>query len=363
MKKEISSRVSHICLKVYNKFVKFNLGIVTVFIVAIIAAGFISKNKTNTSFESPNIITKTNTNSNPLSIQSMKSKSYPGSQFVVEQNLGIVSNYHKYIVSYISDGLKIYALLTVPTGQKPSGGWPVIIFNHGYLAPQTYQTNPSVGQYASYYPKISEAGFIVLKPDYRGNGNSQGQPEGAYYSPAYATDVLNAVSSIKQYKDANPNKIGMWGHSMGGNITLRNLVVDSKDIKVAVIWGGVVGSYIQLQNWHDPSYHPSAYELSLRYRYRADLVQKYGTPQSNPTFWNQLDPTAFISDIKAPIQLHFGTADEEVPPDFSTSLFDKLKSAGKTAEIYSYPGDNHNISGNFNTAMQRSIDFFNKYLK
>lgn len=307
----------------------------------------------------PNIIPK----QNPLSIAAMRDKSYPGSQLVTEKDLGQFSNYHKYIVSYISDGLKIYALLTVPTGTKPAGGWPVIIFNHGYIAPETYQTNPSVGQYASYYLPISEAGFIVLKPDYRGNGNSQGSPEGAYYSPAYATDVLNAVSSIKKYKDANSNKIGMWGHSMGGNIILRDSIVNTKDIKAAVIWGGVVGSYAQLQNWHNPHYHPSEYELSLRYRYRANLIEQYGTPQSNPTFWNSVDPTNFIADIKTPIQLHYGTLDEEVPPDFAESLFDKLNALGKTVEIYSYAGDNHNISGNFNLAMSRSIDFFNKYLK
>src|SRR5437763_1318158 len=101
------------------------------------------------------------------------------------------------------------------------------------------------------------------------------------------------------------------GHSMGGNITLRALVVDPSDIKAAVIWGGVVGSYEQIFNWHDPSYHPSAYELSLRNRHRQDLVAKYGTPSENPGFWHSVDPTYFLQDISAPIQLHHGESDEE----------------------------------------------------
>ena len=186
-----------------------------------------------------------------------------------------------------------------------------------------------------------------------------------YYSPAYAVDVLNAIGSIKKYKDADPNKIGMWGHSMGGNITLRDLVVDKSDIKVAVIWGGVVGSYDDLiNNWQRRvSYRPGPTEMALRNRYRQNLVSQYGQPKTNPNFWDAIDPTFFVKDIEAPVQLHAGGSDEEVPVAFSQSLYDKLKSAGKTVEFYTYPGSDHNISQGFDLAMQRSLSFFDKYLK
>jgi len=312
-------------------------------------------------------------NTNPLSIAAMRQREYPGSDIVIEQTLPPADNYDQYIVSYQSDGLTIHALLTVPQGEKPKNGWPIIIFNHGYITPQTYQTNPSVGQYASYLPVFARNGYIVFKSDYRGNGSSDGKPEGAYYSPAYATDVLNAVASIKKFKGidhstssgqfVDTHRIGMWGHSMGGNITLRDLIVDPKDIKAAVIWGGVVGSYTQIFHWHDPKYHPSAYELSLRNKYRAELIKQYGTPESNPAFWNSIDPTYFIQDITSPVQLHVGTDDEEVAPAFSRSLRDKLQSAGKTVEYYEYPGADHNISQSFDLAMQKSLKFFDKYLK
>lgn len=295
----------------------------------------------------------------------MREKSYPGSAITIVQQLPDGENYRQYLTSYLSDGLKIYALLTVPIGEKPKNGWPVILFNHGYITPETYQTFPSVGQYASYYPVFSRAGYIVFKPDYRGNGNSDGTPEGAYYSPAYATDDLNALSSIKQYKDANPNKIGVWGHSMGGNITLRDLVVRPSDIQAAVIWGGVVGSYDDLMNnWQRRvQFRPGPRELALRNASRQNLVTKYGSPSANPVFWNSVDPTNFVADITAPVQLDAGGADEEVPVAFSQSLYDKLKAHGKTVEFFTYPGDNHNISNYFSEAMQHSLDFFNKYLQ
>ncbi len=301
--------------------------------------------------------------SNPLKISVMRQKSYPGSDIKIEQTLSPGSNYNQYIVSFLSDGLKIYALMTVPVNGKPDSGWPVIIFNHGYIPPTQYETT---SRYVAYVDALARNGYIVFKPDLRGNGNSQGQPEGAYYSPAYATDVLNALSSVQRYPDADPNRIGMWGHSMGGNITLRDVVIDTKNIKAAVIWGGVVGSYDDLMNnWQRRvSYNPPPQELRLRNSGRQSLLSKYGTPTNNPEFWQSIDPTYHLSDINTPIQLHTGGNDEEVPVTFSLGLRDKLIRVKKVVEYYNYPGGDHNISSpNFEAAMQKTIDFFNKYLK
>ncbi|HSW88760.1 MAG TPA: alpha/beta fold hydrolase [Candidatus Saccharimonadales bacterium] len=302
---------------------------------------------------------------NPLTIQAMRNRTYSGSDITIEQTLPDGTNYHQYITSYTSDGLKIYALLTVPLGDKPKNGWPVILFNHGYIAPETYQTNPSVGQYATYLPVFARNGYIVFKPDYRGNGNSEGKPEGAYYSNAYIVDDLNALASIQKYKDANPNKLGIWAHSLGGNVTLKDLVIEPNAVKAAVIWGGVVGSYNDLlYNWQRKvPFHPSSRQLALRNNYRQELIKQYGDPKTNPAFWNSIDPAYFVKDITAPVQLDVGGSDEEVPVSFSQSLRDKLQEAGKTVEYYEYPGDNHNISANFNLAMQHSLEFFDKYLK
>lgn len=299
----------------------------------------------------------------PLSIAAMRGKTYPGSDLTIEETLTPGSNYSQYIASYQSEGLKIYGLLTVPNSDKPKNGWPVIIFNHGYIPPDQYRTTE---RYIAYVAAFARNGYIVFKPDYRGHGNSEGTPEGAYYSSAYATDVLNALTTMKRYKDADPDRIGMWGHSMGGNIILRDIIVDTKDIKAAVIWGGVVGSYDDLMNnWQRRvPFRPSQRELALRNNYRQKLIQKYGTPESNPSFWNAIDPTAFVSELNTPVQLHTGGSDEEVPVAFSVSLKDKLEKAGKTVEYYNYPGGDHNISSpNFEIAMQRSIEFFDKYLK
>ena len=224
--------------------------ILALVLMAIFAFVFFPKKNTN-SLTNPgtqaqaDITQGPQASSHPLQISEMRKKEYPGSEITVERELNPGSNYKQYLASYRSEGFKIFALLTVPNGIKPESGWPAIIFNHGYIAPATYVTTE---RYVTYVDAFARNGYIVFKPDYRGHGKSEGKPEGAYYSHAYATDVLNALSTLKQYKVADPTRIGMWGHSMGGNIILRDSVVNTKDIKAAVIWGGVVAPYDDLLN-------------------------------------------------------------------------------------------------------------------
>src|ERR1700694_1956277 len=294
----------------------------------------------------------------PLAIFAMRQRDYPGSDLIIERTLSPGRNYQQYVASYLSDGLKIFALLTVPNGAKPASGWPGIVFNHGYIPPTVYRTTE---RYIAYVDAFARNGYIVFKPDYRGFGSSQGTPVSAYYSPDDTIDVLNAVTTMQRYASADPNRIGMWGHSMGGNITLRALVIDPR-IKVAVIWAGVTATYTDmLYNWHPPAAHrpPPSFGGGARQNYLA----KYGTPEQNPAFWDSISPMAYLADITAPIQIHHGTADVEVPLQFSQTLARDLQAAGKPVELYISTGSDHNISQGFSQAMGRSVAFFDRSLK
>jgi len=302
---------------------------------------------------------------NPLSIEFMRKQQYPGSDIVIEKTLAPGANYKSYVVSYQSEGLKIYALMTVPMGQKPKTGWPVVVFNHGYIPPAQYRTTE---RYVAYVDAFARSGYIVFKSDYRGHGDSEGRASGGYGSPDYTIDVLNAVGSIKRYQDADPNRIGMWGHSMGGSATLRAMVV-SQDIKAGVIWAGVVASYPDLfTKWrrppsgNTPTPNPSPLSGFSR-RWRDDLMMQYGTPEQNPQFWASISANSYLTDLTGPIQLHHSKNDHSVPFEFSETLSKQIQAAGKTVEFYSYPGDDHNIANSFGIAMQRSIQFFDKYVK
>ena len=308
---------------------------------------------------------------NPLSIESLRNGDYPGSDIVIEQTLSPGSNYNRFIGSYKSEGLKIYGLLTVPATTPPEQSFPVIIFNHGYISPSVYQTTE---RYAAYQDAFARNGYVTFKSDYRGHGNSEGAATGGYGSNAYTIDILNAISSIKKLKDpesssassgsiVDANRIGMWGHSMGGSITLKTMVI-TKDVKAGVIWAGVVASYPDLlERWRRRSTASPQPSRIGHSSWRQDLIAKYGEPSQNSEFWNSISATSYLSDISGPLQLHHGTADSSVQIEFSQKLESQMKDAGKDVELYIYEGDDHNLSNNLTLALSRSVEFFDKYLK
>ena len=299
----------------------------------------------------------------PLMVEYMRQQEYPGSEIVIEEVLAPGVNYNRYIASYRSEGLKIFALLTVPTGVKPATGWPVIIFNHGFIPPEIYRTTE---RYVAYVDGFARNGYIVFRSDYRGHGFSEGEAGSSRGSPAYTIDVLNAVAAMKDYGDADPHRIGMWGHSMGGLLTLRAMVT-TKDVKVGVIWAGVVAPYDLLYRQANPNAAPEPTPTdptqAQRRRWRQEMIERFGEPDENPAAWAAISPNSYVSEISGPLQLHHGTADTDVPVEYSQILNAQVASVQGTVEYYEYPGDNHNLSVNFNTAMARSIAFFDQYLK
>jgi len=230
-----------------------------------------------------------------LSIETMRQRGYPGSNLAFRQTLNAGINYSRYLVSYQSDGLKIYALLTIPNGVQPANGWPVIIFNHGYIPPEQYRTTE---RYIAYVDGFARNGYIVLRPDYRGHGSSEGEGTAVSYD-----DLLN--------------------------------------------------------RWEN---HQSPWrELAARWREKS--YDEFGSPAENPAFWNSISANSFVADLNGPLQLHHGTADYVVPQTFSAILYNEINTAGGEVEYYSYPGDNHNLSVYFTTAMNRSIAFFDEHVK
>jgi dipeptidyl aminopeptidase/acylaminoacyl peptidase len=269
-------------------------------------------------------------------------------------------NYESYLTSYDSDGLKVNAQLTKPMEDMPVEGWPAIIFVHGYIPPQNYQT---LVNYSSYVDYLARNGFVVFKIDLRGHGDSEGEPGGSYYSSDYIIDVLNARSALSTSDFVNPASIGIWGHSMAGNVTFRALAV-SQEIPAAVIWAGAVYSYEDWQKYgiQDGSYQPPSND-SERQRKRRELFAKYGEFDQNSEFWKQVAGTNYLSDIKAAIQLNHAIDDNVVNIGYSRDLATLLDQAGVIYELKEYNSGGHNLSGSaFNAAMQNAVEFFKKHL-
>ena len=279
----------------------------------------------------------------PISIPALRARSYPGSALTKVRTLPRGANYDRFVVSYRSDGLKIYALLTVPTGAAPQGGWPAIAFNHGYIPPDEYRTTQ---RYVAYQDAFARSGYVTLKSDYRGHGDSEGVAGGGYDDPGYTIDVLNAVASLRRDRRVNPDRIGLWGHSMGGQLSLRAMLVDP-DLKAACLWAGVVAGYDTLAtDWNRPATQPRPVLDDL-----------------NRQFLQRLSPNAFLADLKGrPLQLHHGTADKDVPYGFQVELAGDLRRARQPFTAFRYDGDDHNLSRNLTLALRRSVAFFDEHL-
>lgn len=93
------------------------------------------------------------------------------------------------------------------------------------------------------------------------------------------------------------------------------------------------------------------------------LIEQFGTPKSNPDYWNSIDPTKYISDITTPLLIQFGSLDTAVPPTMQVSFRDRLKNAGKSVEFTEYPGADHNLAPDSYAALSEAVKFFDLYLK
>ncbi|MBI2595607.1 alpha/beta hydrolase [Candidatus Daviesbacteria bacterium] len=80
-------------------------------------------------------------------------------------------------------------------------------------------------------------------------------------------------------------------------------------------------------------------------------------------FWNSISANSYLADISGPIQLHHAKDDSHVPFNFSEKLNSQLQEVNKLVEFYPYEGDDHNLTNSFDTAMEHSVEFFDRYLK
>jgi len=295
-----------------------------------------------------------------LTIPALRSRTYKST--LAERELYAENTlYTSYLTSYTSDGVRVNGLITEPVGDMPSGGWPAIVFVHGYIPPAQYQTT---GQYADYVDYLARNGFVVFKIDLRGHGDSEGVAGGGYYSADYVIDTLNAHAALQTTSFVNPEKIGLWGHSMAGNVILRSLAI-RPNIPAAVIWAGAVYTYEDMQKYgiQDSSYQrpPTG---TPRASTRQRISDTYGEPDLDTVFWKQFAPITYIADLKGALQLNHAVDDDVVNIGYSRDLNTALDRTSVPHEIHEYSSGGHNISGtSFVEAMNNTVDFFEKYLQ
>lgn len=294
-----------------------------------------------------------------LTIPYLRNREY-NSQLGPLQRLSNNSSYTSYLTSYDSDSLKINGLLTVPTGDAPEDGWPAVIFIHGYIPPTVYRTTENYSAYVDY---LARNGFVVFKIDLRGHNQSEGEASGAYYSSDYIIDALNAYSALQNADFVDANSIGMWGHSMAGNVVIRSVAV-KQDIPAVVIWAGAVYTYEDFQKYsiEDNSYRPPSQDSPSRRR-RNELFETHGAFDSNSEFWKLVPATNFLEGVTTAVQINHAVNDDVVDIGYSRDFISILDNTNIPHELVEHSSGGHNISGaSYNSAMQNTVRWFKENL-
>ena len=295
----------------------------------------------------------------PLSIPSLAHRDYEKGEIRIEKKVETNKSFTTYTSSYSSDGLKVYTLLNIPNTPKPANGFPVIIVNHGYINPQGYDT---VSSYKSITDYFSQNGYLVLKPDYRGNGKSEIDNK-ALMRFAYPIDVMNLISSISSIKEADSSSVYLWGHSMGAEVTLKVLEIIgkneelSKSVKAAVLWAPVTDPL----KWFSRQNLPRLEERVVTPFPYSKTFQILGKPEDNPKLWESISPLSYLLDIKTPVQIVHGTNDKTVPYQWSIELFNDLKSLSKNTKFNLYDNAGHNLNPKWEEATRDSLMFFKSF--
>lgn len=304
---------------------------------------------------------------NVLSITALRARPYGGSGIKVVRTLATNEAYRQVLIEYSSDGLKITGTMNIPRGLGP---FPVVILNHGYFKPAEYKTGDGTSKAADAFAR---RGYLTIASDYRCYAGSQCAANPFYIG--YAIDVLNLIAQLSTVPDADPTRIGIWGHSMGGGITLRVLAVNDS-IKVASLYGALTSDdevhYCWLLGCKVPLVStpiPNPQRMTPYLDFDPDFLSSLNTP-ANGTYaklheiFQRSSPSKYLSNVTAAVIIHHGEADDIVPIEWSVELANGLTALGRQATLYTYPGEGHVFAGwGWQLFMTRTISFFDTYLK
>ncbi|WP_025745572.1 alpha/beta hydrolase family protein [Kallotenue papyrolyticum] len=265
-------------------------------------------------------------------------------------------NFTRYLFAYRGDGLRLTGMINRPHGAGP---FPVVILNHGYYPLDVYQTGNGTQLAADY---LANRGFLTLSPDFRSHAGSDDAPN--LFRAGHVIDVLHLIPLAQQLPEAQPGKIGMWGHSNGGAITAKAMVV-SDQIGAALIYApaslNIAEDYrFRAERWAQRRNQPPGRRSGVIDRLEIEFPV---TPDQAPELYRRLSPLPYLQHANLPVQIHWGTADETVPRAWPEALYQGLVAAGQAVEWFEYPGQPHSFRGAANQLyLQRMAAFFQRAL-
>jgi dipeptidyl aminopeptidase/acylaminoacyl peptidase len=249
------------------------------------------------------------------------------------------------------DQAPVPATLMVDKNLDKSKKHPAIIWIHGSGADQNYLAwHP--GSYRMYYSisqYFAQQGYVVLTPDYRGSsGYSREWTTGVFndLGGGETQDVNGGADYLKTLPYVDPDRIGVWGLSYGGFMTLQSMITAPKLFACGIDVAGV-GDW---ETWTTGG---------------ALLGRLGSTPVSDPGEYDRSAPVKHLDKIERPLLILQGTNDANVPLWETLKVVDRLEKLGTPFDMAFYPGEIHFFRRAFvlRDAWRRSDAFFEHCLK
>jgi dipeptidyl aminopeptidase/acylaminoacyl peptidase len=275
--------------------------------------------------------------------------------------------------------------MQIPKGDGP---FPVIIMNHGFFARSVFSSGDGTDRSSAF---LAEHGYITLASDYRSWGKSD--IGNSFFYSGLVIDVINLLNAVPSIPQADPTRIGMWGHSMGGAVTMKVLTVlggrvvpsDSEEhiettpiVRAAVLYSTVSADTVEIINrWGMGCFGDIAEGEQIVGCNSSDVIlldlplnmqNAYRFAASDADTLKKISPRYYLDQVTVPVQIHYGVEDGKTlagtPPAWSVELTQELRDAGKYAEMYQYEGEGHSFIGQpWFDFMIRVLRFFDEYVK
>jgi dipeptidyl aminopeptidase/acylaminoacyl peptidase len=226
---------------------------------------------------------------------------------------------------------------------------PALVWIHGSGSDQNF-LGWHPGSYRMYYSLcqyLAQQGYVILTPDYRGSsGFSRDWSTGVHMGLGVndTADVAGGADYLKTLDYVDPNRIGVFGLSYGGFLTLQAMNTDPTLWRAGVNVAGVV----------DWATYGAGY-----------TTPRLGTPVQNPEIYRVSAPILHMDKLERPLLVLHGTNDRNVSFADSLRLFDVLIKLGKPFESQIYPGEIHFFRRDIvlRDAWRRIEEFFDRTVK
>ncbi len=224
-----------------------------------------------------------------------------------------------------ADGTPLPAMMTRPPDFDPSRRYPVLVYVYGGPHAQVVR-DAWWGGRGLWHQMMAARGYIVWSLDNRGSGGRGHDWETPIHRDMgrrEMTDQLDGVSYLRSLPYVDPERIGIWGWSYGGYMTLYCLTGSPAAFRAGAAVAPVV-------DWKD-------YDTIYTERYMR-------RPADNPAGYESSAPLKAASSLAAPLLLAHGTADDNVHLHNSAQMLHALVQAGRPVEFLLYPGQGHGIT-------------------